>query len=119
MVTRADISTRRFEQLFTATEANVTRDELPVAPGPGLVKVWVASDVSDSLLTARIGGNIQVNRQLMPNKGTNAPIEELNQMAAASKRTRGGEAIIVDVVEVTAANMRVIVVWAGIDRGLG
>jgi len=118
MVT-AMLTTRRFETILTATTNNVSVNELGVAPGPGAVGVWAASDQSDGLLTVRIGSHLQVNRQTISNRGTNAPIltEEESPMGQAT--VRGGERITIDYVEVTGANARIIVGWAGADRGLG
>jgi len=112
------LTTRQFENVFTASENNVSRDELGVAPGPGAVGVWAASDVSDSLITVRIGGHLQSNRQIIRNSGTNAPILTEEETPKAQAQVVGGERITVDVVEVTAANIRIIIGWAGVDQGL-
>jgi len=113
------MTTRRYENLFTATTDNISVNELGVAPGPGAVGVWAASDVNDGLLTVRIGGHIQVNRQVIRNSGTNAPILTEEEAPVAQAQVQGGERITVDYVEVSAANARVIVAWAGFDAGLG
>ena len=112
------ITTRRFEDTFAASTNNLSVNELGVAPGPGAVSVWAASDQSDGLLTVRIGGHLQVNRQLIANRGTAAPIQTEEEGADAQSTVRGGERITVDYVEVTAAAARFIVAWAGVDRGL-
>jgi len=112
------LTTRRFETVATASTNNISVNELGVAPGPGAVSVWAASDVADSLLTVRIGGHLQVNRQIIADRGTNSPIQTEEEGADAQSTVRGGERITVDLVEVTAANIRVIVAWAGIDMGL-
>ena len=112
------LTTRRFESLETASINNLSVNELGVAPGPGAVSVWAASDQSDGLYTVRIGGHLQVNRQLVRNSGTNAPILTEEEGAGAIATVRGGERITVDYVEVTAASARFIVGWAGLDAGL-
>jgi len=112
------LTTRRFETLLTATANNVSVNELGVAPGPGAVSVWAASDQSDGLLTVRVGGHLQVNRQIIRNSGAAAPIQTEEEGAIAQAVVRGGERITVDYVEVTAASARIIVAWAGVDQGI-
>ncbi len=112
------ITTRRFESLEPATINNLSVNELGVAPGPGAVSVWAASDQSDGLYTVRIGGHLQVNRQLIRNSGASAPIQTEEEGAGATAVVRGGDRITVDYVEVTAASARFIVLWAGVDLGL-
>ena len=112
------LTTRRFESVEAATLANISVNELGVAPGPGAVSVWAASDQSDGLVTVRIGGHLQTNRQIISNRGTNAPILTEEEAPVAFAQVAGGERITVDYVEVTAASARFIIGWAGIDRGL-
>jgi len=112
------LTTRRFEDTFTASTNNLSVNELGVAPGPGAVSVWAASDQSDGLYTVRIGGHLQVNRQVIANTSTAAPIQTEEEGAGAQATVRGGERITVDYIEVTAATARFIVAWAGIDMGL-
>ena len=116
---RAGITTRQFQDFLTASGNNISVNELGVAPGPGAVSVWAASDQNDGLVTVRIGGHLQVNRQLIRNSGTNAPIQTEEEAPVATATVRGGERITVDYVEVTAASARFIVGWAGADMGLG
>jgi len=111
-------TTRRFEVVLASTTPNLSVNELGVAPGPGAVSVWAASDQSDGLLTVRIGSHLQVNRQIIANRGTDSPIQTEEEGADATSTVVGGERITVDYVEVTAAAARFIVAWAGIDRGL-
>lgn len=113
------LTSRRFEARFTASTTNVTVNELQVAPGPGVVGVWAASDVDDSLITARIGAQIQSNRQTISNRGAAATINTEDQAPDAFAMVRGGEQIIVDIVEVTAMDARIIVIWLGINLGAG
>jgi len=48
---------------------------------------------------------------VVPNRGTNAPIEENQQFATAMSPVQGGELLQVDVVEVTAMNLRLVSVY--------
>ncbi len=112
------LTTRRFETVLAASSNNISVNELGVAPGPGAVSVWAASDAVDGLVTVRIGGHLQVNRQIIPDRDTGAPIQTEEEGADAQATVRGGERITVDYVEVTAAAARFIVAWAGIDMGL-
>lgn len=111
-------TTRRFENVEAASISNLSVNELGVAPGPGAVGVWAASDQSDGLVTVRIGGHLQVNRQIIRNSGTNAPILTEEEAPIAQSEVVGGERITVDYTEVTGASARFIVAWAGVDRGL-
>jgi len=111
------LTTRKFETVLTASEANISRDELGVSPGLGAVSVWAASDALDGLITVRIGGHIQANRQIIRDSGTNAPILTEEEAPVATAEVVGGARITVDYVEVAAANARFIVAWAGIDQG--
>jgi len=113
------LTTRRFETLLAASTNNLSVNELGVAPGPGAVGVWAASDQNDGLVTVRIGGHLQVNRQVISNRGTNAPILTEEESPVGQATVRGGERITVDYTEVTAAAARFIIGWAGVDRGLG
>ncbi len=112
------LTTRRFETTLSASSNNISVNELGVAPGPGAVSVWAASDALDGLITVRIGGHLQVNRQIIPDRDTGAPIQTEEDGPVAQATVRGGERITVDYVEVAAATARVIVGWAGIDMGL-
>jgi len=105
-------STKRVEELFTATEADVLRDtDLRQAPGVGAIGFWAASDVSDSLITIRVGGSSLINAQIVPNRGTNAPIMENQEAPVAMAPVLGGELIQVDVTESTAMNMRLVAIF--------
>ncbi len=112
------LTTRRFQTVLAASANNISVNELGVAPGPGAVSVWAASDAVDGLLTVRIGGHLQVNRQIIRDSGTDAPIQTEEEGADAQATVRGGDRITVDYVEVTAAAARFIVAWAGEDLGL-
>lgn len=105
-------STKRVEEVFTATETDVLRDtDLRQAPGPGAIGFWAASDVSDSTITIRVGGASLIQAQAVPNRGANAPIMENQEAATAMSPVVGGELLQVDVVEVTAMNMRLVAIF--------
>lgn len=105
-------STKRVEEVFTASETDVMRDtDLRQAPGPGAIGFWGASDVPDSTISIRVGGISLINAQVVPDRGTDAPINENDQAPTAMSPTVGGELIQVDVVEVTAMNMRLVSIF--------
>jgi len=107
-------ATKRVEEIFTATEADVMRDtDLRQAPGPGAIGFWAASDVVDSTISIRVGGISLINAQVVPDRGTDAPINENDQAPTAMTPVVGGELIQVDVVEVTAMNMRLVSIFIG------
>jgi len=105
-------STKRVEEIFTASETDVMRDtDLRQAPGRGAIGFWAASDVADSSISIRVGGISLINNQVVPDRGTDAPINENDQAPTAMTPTIGGELIQVDVTEVTAMNMRLVSVF--------
>lgn len=111
-----EIETVRHEEVFTATEADVLSDtDLRQVPGPGAIAVWAASTVDDSTITVRIGNRQGVSSIAVTNRGTGAPIEENNQAPIMMKTVKGGENVRIDVTEVTAMSLRLVVVWAGLQ----
>lgn len=105
-------ATKRVEELLVATEADVLRDtDLRQAPGPGAIGFWAASTVSDSTISIRVGGISLINAQVVPNRGTDSPINENDQAPTAMTPTVGGELIQVDVVEVTAMSLRLVAIF--------
>lgn len=107
-------ATKRVEEIFTASENDVMRDtDLRQAPGPGAIGFWAASDVADSAISIRVGGISLINAQVVPDRGTDAPINENDQAPTAMTPTIGGELIQVDVVEVSAMNMRLVSIFIG------
>jgi len=105
-------STKRVEEIFTASENDVLRDtDLRQAPGRGAIGFWAASDVVDSTISIRVGGISLINAQIVPDRGTDAPINENDQAPTAMSPTIGGELIQVDVVETTAMNLRLVAVF--------
>lgn len=74
--------------------------------------------MADSLITVRLGANLQVNRQVIPEaSGTTLIIDTENVAPLASKVVAAGERITVDFVEVTAATVRIVALWVGVDVG--
>jgi len=107
-------ASKRVEEVFTASESDVLRDtDLRQAPGPGAVGFWAASDVIDSQITIRVGGISLINAQVVPDRGTDSPINENDQAPTAMSPTVGGELIQVDVTEVTAMNLRLVAIFIG------
>ncbi len=107
-------ATKRVEEIFTASETDVLRDtDLRQAPGPGAIGFWAASDVVDSTISIRVGGISLINAQVVPDRGADSPINENDQAPTAMTPTMGGELIQVDVVEVTAMNMRLVAIFVG------
>lgn len=105
-------SSKRTEEVFTASENDVMRDtDLRQAPGRGALGFWAASDVADSSISIRVGGISLINNQVVPDRGTDAPINENDQAPTAMTPVLGGELIQVDVTEVTAMNMRLVGVF--------
>jgi hypothetical protein len=105
-------STKRVEELFTASETDVLRDtDLRQAPGPGAVGFWLASDVADSTVSIRVGGASLINAQIVPDRGATSPIMENQEAATAMAPVLGGELLQVDVVEVTAMSLRLVVIF--------
>ncbi len=107
-------ASKRVEEVLTASETDVMRDtDLRQAPGPGAIGFWAASDVVDSTISIRVGGISLINAQVVPDRGTDAPINENDQAPTAMTPVVGGELIQVDVVEVTAMNMRLVSIFIG------
>ena len=106
--------TKRVEELLTASENDVLRDtDLRQAPGPGAIGFWLASTVSDSTTSIRVGGVSLINAQVVPNRGADSAINENDQAPTAMAPVRGGELIQVDVVEVTAMTLRLVAIFVG------
>lgn len=105
-------ATKRVEEVFTASENDVLRDtDLRQAPARGALGFWAASDVVDSTISIRVGGVSLINAQVVPDRGTDAPINENDAAPTAMSPVVGGELIQVDVTEVTAMNMRLVAIF--------
>ncbi len=106
--------TRRVDRFLTASTTDMFNNtDLRQAPGPGAISIWGASDQNDGTINVRIGGVSYAQANLIPNRGTNAPIVENDDAPIALAPVRGGELINVDYTEVTAASARFLAVWAG------
>lgn len=92
----------------TATDVLANTD-LDRAPGVGAVGVWAISDQTDSRITVRVGSR-QVASDITLPTGT---LIDVLQPPIAMQETFGGEKITVDVVEVTAMALHLIVIWVG------
>jgi len=105
-------STKRVEELFVATETDVLRDtDLRQAPGPGAVGFWAANTVADGTISIRVGGASLVQNQVVGHVAANSPIKEQEEAPVAMAPVIGGELLQVDVVEVTAMSMRLVVIF--------
>jgi len=109
------VITRRVDRFLAATTVDLFNNtDLRQAPGPGAIAIWAASDQNDGTVSIRIGGISYVSANLIPNRGTNAPILENEEAPMALAPVRGGELVNVDYTEVTAGNARFLAVWSGI-----
>lgn len=107
--------TIRDEQVLAATTSDVlSGTDLRQAPGPGAVAIWAASSVDDSTITARVAGSQAASAIAIPNKGADTPILTEQEAPILMQQVRGGENIRVDIVEVTAASIRVLTIWHGV-----
>jgi hypothetical protein len=107
--------TRRVDRFLSASTTDLFNNtDLRQAPGPGAISIWAASDQNDGTINVRIGGVSYAQANLIPNRGTNAPIVENDDAPIALAPVRGGELINVDYTEVTAASARFLAVWAGL-----
>ncbi|KKL47339.1 hypothetical protein LCGC14_2336530 [marine sediment metagenome] len=110
------LETVRHEEVFVATETDVLSDtDLRQIPGPGAVAIWAACDVIDARITVRIGNRQGVSNITVTMRGTGAPIDENTQAPVMMMAVKGGENVRIDVAETTAMNLRLVVVWAGIQ----
>lgn len=100
---------REDQQLAATTTDVLSASDLDRAPGPGAVGVWVISDQVDSRITVRVGSR-QVASDIAVPTGS---LIDTDQAPVAMQAVRGGEKIVVDVVEVTAMAMHLTVIWIG------
>lgn len=107
--------TRRVDRFLAASTTDLFNNtDLRQAPGPGAIAIWAASDQNDGTVSIRVGGVSYTSQNLIPNRGTNAPILENEEAPQALAPVRGGELVNVDYTEVTAGNARFLAVWSGI-----
>ena len=109
MTSRAMTQVRDDQQLAATTTDILVNTDLGRAPGPGAVGIWIISDQVDSRATVRIGSR-QVASDITVPTGT---LIDTDPIPFAMQQVRGGERIVIDVVEVTAMAMHVTTVWAG------
>lgn len=106
MVQAADMI--RVDRQLAATETDVMNaTDLDRAPGPGALGIWCISSVTDSTITVRIGAAQGASAIDVPT-GT---LIDTDQPPIAMKAVMGGEKIVIDVVEVTAMAMHLLVIW--------
>jgi len=109
MVSRQMTQVREDQQLAATATDVLANSDLDRAPGPGAVGIWAISDQVDSRITARIGSR-QVASDITLPTGT---LIDTDQVPIAMQSVRGGEKIVIDVVEVTAMALHLTVVWVG------
>lgn len=100
---------REDQQLAATTVDVLANSDLDRAPGPGAVGIWVISNQVDSRITVRVGSR-QVASDIAVPTGS---LIDTDQAPVAMQAVRGGEKIVVDVVEVTAMAMHLTVIWIG------
>jgi len=94
------------EQLLTATNADVLAGTQLDQPGvPGVYTVWLASTVGDTTVTINLGGRTIVNGAVVVLRA-NSEIRENEDPFFQMLSITGGRPVI-NVVEVTAASIRV------------
>lgn len=92
----------------TGTDA-LANSDLDRAPGPGAIGIWAISNQVDSRITVRVGSKQPASDIAVPT-GT---LIDTEQPPIAMQVVRGGEKVVVDVVEVTAMAMHVTAIWVG------
>jgi len=109
------VITRRVDRFLAASTNDLFNNtDLRQAPGPGAIAIFAASDQNDGTINVRIGGVSFAQANIIPNRGTNAPILENEEAPIALAPVRGGELVNVDYTEVTAASARFLALWAGL-----
>jgi len=98
------------QQLAATTTDTLANTDLDRAPGPGAVAIWAISDQVDSRMTVRIGSRQPASDITLPT-GT---LIDTDQAPVAMLQVTGGEKITVDVVEVTAMALHLMVIWIGV-----
>jgi len=87
--------------------------DLAYAPGPGAVAIFLASTVADSRAIVNVGGKVLKNDSIIGKVGTNAQIDVQADVPLIAQ-VKGGEKIRANLNVVTAATIRVLVVFQGI-----
>lgn len=94
------------EQVLTATNADVLSGTLLDQPGvPGVYTVWACSTVGDTTITITLGGRTIVNGAVVMLRA-NSEIRE-NEDPFFQMMARGMGRPVINIVEVTAASIRV------------
>lgn len=94
------------EQVLTASDTDVLAGTQLDQPGvPGVYTVWVASTVGDSTITISLGGRLIVNGAVITLRA-NSEIRE-NEDTFFQMLSRTGGRPVINIVEVTAASIRV------------
>lgn len=94
------------EQVLTATNADVLAGTQLDQPGvPGVYTVWACSTVGDTSITITLGGRTVVNGAIVTLRA-NSEIRE-NEDVFFQMLSRTGGRPVINVVEVTAASIRV------------
>jgi len=94
------------EQVLTATNADVLAGTQLDQPGvPGVYTIWAASTVGDSTITITLGGRTITNGAVVTLRA-NSEIRE-NEDVFFQMLSRTGGRPVINVVEVTAASIRV------------
>jgi len=94
------------EQVLTASNADVLAGTQLDQPGvPGVYTVWLASTVGDTTVTITLGGRTVVNGAVVTLRA-NSEIRE-NEDVFFQVLSRTGGRPVINVVEVTAASIRI------------
>jgi len=94
------------EQVLTATNADVLAGTQLDQPGvPGVYTIWAVSTVGDSTITITLGGRTVVNGGVITLRA-NSEIRE-NEDTFFQMFSRTGGRPVINVVEVTAASIRI------------
>jgi len=94
------------EEILTATDADFLAGTALDQPGvPGVYTVWAASDQADSLITINQGGRVIIDSGVIVQRANEEIREDQDGFYQMLSRT-GGRPVI-NIVEVTAASIRV------------
>lgn len=106
---------RQAEKLQAASADDLFADtDLSQAPGDGVIGIWAGSDQVDHYLSARVGGQALLANQLVPFRGTSAPIAEEQEAPVAWIQCYRGDLVKVDFTIGTAGLTRVVAIWVGV-----
>lgn len=98
------------EDVITASNADFLAGTQLDQPGvPGVYSVWAASDVGDSTITISLGGRVVVDAAVIVQRA-NEEIRIDEDVVFQMVSQTGGRPVIA-IVEVTAANIRIRVIF--------